>query len=540
MIILKGQRIFDGIAIGSIAIYTPSSNNFKQQGSTNFENELLRFQTARQAAIEDLKKLYNKAFEAVGEKNAAIFGAQQMMLEDLDYIESIEALINKQNLSAESAVNITDDKFSALFESMGDKYLQARAQDVHDISSKLLFFLTGKNNLLADFSSPVVLVANELSPSEIMQLDKTKVLGFVTQFGSQNSHAAILARALGLPSVVAVDNLISNAANNMLAVIDGFTGNIYLAPDEKTLNVMTNKMHALQHEHLTLTKLKGKKTISKSGREIKIFANIGSTLDLPATLENDAEGIGLFRSEFLYLGEKSFPTEEQQFIAYKTVAETMSGKPVIIRTLDIGSDKSLPYFNLPQEINPALGYRAIRICLLQPEIFKIQLRAILRASALGNIAIMFPMINSVEELKASKAIVESVKTSLQQENIPFADNIKIGTMIETPAAAIISDDLAKEVDFFSIGTNDLTQYTLALDRQNKNLDTFFNPYHKAVLKLIELTVKNAHKNGISVGICGELSADTKLAQTFLELGVDELSVSPPCILALREKIRSLD
>ncbi len=539
MIILKGQRVFDDIAIGPITIYTPSLNNFKQQGSTNFENELLRFQTARQAAIEDLKKLYKKAFEAVGKKDAAIFEAQQMMLEDLDFVESIRALISEQNIRAEKAVNIADEKFSALFESMDDKYMQARAQDVHDISSKLLFFLTGKHNLLAAFGSPVILVADELSPSEIMQLDKTKVLGFITQFGSPNSHASILARALGLPSVVAVDNLIFNAANNMLAIIDGFTGNIYLAPDEKTLNVMTNKMRAHQHEKLTLTKLKGEKAITKAGKEIKIFANIGSTLDLPATLENDAEGIGLFRSEFLYLGEKSFPTEEQQFIAYKTVAKAMSGKPVIIRTLDIGSDKNLPYFNLPQEINPALGCRAIRICLQQPEIFKIQLRAILRASAFGNIAIMFPMINSVEELKNSKAIVENVKTSLQQENLPFSDNIKIGTMIETPAAAIISDDLAKEVDFFSIGTNDLTQYTLAIDRQNKNLVTFFNPYHKAVLKLIELTVKNAHKNGISVGICGELSADTKLTQKFIDLGVDELSVSPAYILRLRDKIRHL-
>ena len=540
MIILKGQRVFDDIAIGSIAIYNPSLNNFKQQSNSNFKNELLRFQTAQQAAIEDLKKLYNKAYQTVGEKYAAIFEVQQMMLEDLDFVESIEALISEQNLSAEKAVNIADENFSALFESMDDSYMQARSQDVHDICSKLLFFLADKRNLLADFSSPVILVANDLSPSEIMQLDKTKILGFITQLGSPNSHATILARALGLPFVVAVDNLMFNATNNMLAIIDGFTGNIYLAPDEKTLNVMTNKMHALQQEKLTLTKLKGKKAITKAGKEIKIFANIGSTLDLPSTLENDAEGIGLFRSEFLYLGEKSFPTEEQQFIAYKTVAKAMYGKPVIIRTLDIGSDKSLPYFNLPPEINPALGYRAIRICLQQPEIFKIQLRAILRASAFGNISIMFPMINSVEELKSSKAIVENVKVSLQQENIPFSSNIKIGTMIETPAAAIISDDLAKEVDFFSIGTNDLTQYTLAIDRQNKNLSPFFTPYHKAVLKLIELTVKNAHKNGIPVGICGELSADTKLTTKFLELGVDELSVSPNCILHLRNKIRSLD
>jgi len=539
MLVLKGQSLFAGIVIGPMTIYEPAAT-ITSSYITNTENEVNRFQAARNSALEHLKTLYKTALISVGEQDAGIFETHQLMLEDLDFIETIESLILEENLSAEAAVNIASAKFSRLFKEMDDAYMQARAEDIADISAKIISFLTGFETSLNAFPFPVILAAKELLPSEIIQLDKSKILGFITSAGSLNSHTAILARALGLPAIIAVDNFPSKTASNVTVILDGLEGHVYIEPDERTVNIMTQKKEEIESQQKTLDFLKGKKNITKSGKEIKLLANISSLKELQTALDNDAEGIGLLRSEFLYLNKNSFPTEEEQYLLYKTIIETMAGKPVIIRTLDIGSDKKASYFHLPLEENPALGYRAIRICLREPHIFKVQLRAILRAAVFGNAAIMFPMVNSVEEILAVKAIVQEVKNDLKKENLQFSEAIKLGTMIETPAAAIISDDLAREVDFFSIGTNDLTQYTLAIDRQNENLSSFFDPHHKAVLKLIELTVKNAHKAKITVGICGELGADKKLTNLFINLGVDELSVSPSYILPLRKTIRNLE
>lgn len=539
MLVLKGQSLFAGIVIGPMTIYKPAAT-IATSYITNTENEVNRFQAARNSALEHLKTLYKTALISVGEQDAGIFETHQLMLEDLDFIEAIESLILEENLSAEAAVNIASAKFSRLFKEMDDAYMQARAEDIADISAKIISFLTGFETSLNAFPFPVILAAKELLPSEIIQLDKSKILGFITSAGSLNSHTAILARALCLPAIIAVDNFPSKTASNVTVILDGLEGYVYIEPDERTVNIMTQKKEEIESQQKTLDFLKGKKNITKSGKEIKLLANISSLKELQTALDNDAEGIGLLRSEFLYLNKNSFPTEEEQYLLYKTIIETMAGKPVIIRTLDIGSDKKASYFHLPLEENPALGYRAIRICLREPHIFKVQLRAILRAAVFGNAAIMFPMVNSVEEILAVKAIVQEVKNDLKKENLQFSEAIKLGTMIETPAAAIISDDLAREVDFFSIGTNDLTQYTLAIDRQNENLSSFFDPHHKAVLKLIELTVKNAHKAKITVGICGELGADKKLTNLFINLGVDELSVSPSYILPLRKTIRNLE
>ena len=539
MLVLKGQSLFAGIVIGPMTIYEPAAT-ITSSYITNTENEVNRFQAARNSALEHLKTLYKTALISVGEQDAGIFETHQLMLEDLDFIEAIESLILEENLSAEAAVNIASAKFSRLFKEMDDAYMQARAEDIADISAKIISFLTGFETSLNAFPFPVILAAKELLPSEIIQLDKSKILGFITSAGSLNSHTAILARALGLPAIIAVDNFPSKTASNVTVILDGLEGHVYIEPDERTVNIMTQKKEEIESQQKTLDFLKGKKNITKSGKEIKLLANISSLKELQTALDNDAEGIGLLRSEFLYLNKNSFPTEEEQYLLYKTIIETMAGKPVIIRTLDIGSDKKASYFHLPLEENPALGYRAIRICLKEPHIFKVQLRAILRAAVFGNAAIMFPMVNSVEEILAVKAIVQEVKNDLKKENLQFSEAIKLGTMIETPAAAIISDDLAREVDFFSIGTNDLTQYTLAIDRQNENLSSFFDPHHKAVLKLIELTIKNAHKAKIPVGICGELGADKKLTSLFINLGVDELSVSPTYILPLRKTIRNLE
>jgi phosphotransferase system enzyme I (PtsI) len=539
MLLLKGNGISDGIAIGQLAVCNHCLNQIPHYLIDEPENEVKRFQTARQKAIEELQNLYTNAINEVSEKNAAIFEVHQMMLEDLDYIDAIEDIIRLQKVNAEYAINITGENFAKIFTDMEDEYMKSRASDVHDISNKVLACLDGQKAAQFFFANPVILAAYDLTPSETMQLAREKVMGFVTYRGSPNSHTAILARALGIPAVAGISDLLSKVSDNMTVIVDGFTGNVYLDPDEKTLTMMTTKMEITKSHKKLLEKLKGQPTITMSGQKIKLLANIGSPKDLTAVLENDADGIGLFRSEFLYLESKTFPTEDEQFAAYKTVIKNMAGKPVIIRTLDIGTDKNVPYFNLPREDNPAMGCRGIRVCLMQPEIFKIQLHAILRASAFGNAAIMLPLINSVEEIHAAKIILEEVKASLRQDKIPFDENIKLGIMIETPAAALISDDLAKEVDFFSIGTNDLTQYTLAIDRQNQNLSSFFNPHHKAILNLIAQTVGNAHKNGIWVGICGELGADTDLMKIFLDLGVDELSVSPAAILPLREKIRSM-
>jgi phosphoenolpyruvate-protein phosphotransferase (PTS system enzyme I) len=540
MLLLKGYGASCDIVIGQLVVYNHCPNQVPHYCIEEPENEIKRFQTARKNAISALQTIYINALTKVSEENAAIFEVQQMMLDDLDYINAIEDIIRLQKVNTEYAVNITAKKIADIFTHMEDEYMISRAKDVHDISNKLISCLDGKKNEQIYIDKPVILATDDLTPSEIMQLTRGKVIGIITAQGSTNSHTAILAHALGIPAVSAVTNLLTEAIDNTTVIMDCSTGNIYLDPDEKTLALMYEKINSNHHREKQLEKLKGKPNITQSGLEIKLGANIGSTQDLTAVLENDADSIGLFRSEFLYLNNKKLPTEEEQFFSYKMVAETMAGKPVIIRTLDIGADKNIPYLKLPPEYNPAMGYRGIRICLTQPEIFIVQLRAILRASAFGNISIMLPMITSVQEVQDVKIIFAGVKTSLLQEKISFDKNVKLGIMIETPAAAIISDDLAKEVDFFSIGTNDLTQYTLAMDRQNPNLGSFFNPHHKAIIKLIAQTVANAHKNGILVGICGELASDTSLTKTFLDLGVDELSVSPYSVLAVREKIRSLE
>ncbi|MEA5083168.1 Phosphoenolpyruvate-protein phosphotransferase [bioreactor metagenome] len=540
MLLLKGKGVSDGIAIGQLAIYNHCLNSIPHYIIADPEKEIQRFQKAQQAALENFQQLYAAALKEVSEENANIFAVHQMMLEDCDYVEEIERVIRLEKVNAEFAINITAKKFAKVFTDMEDEYMRARASDIHDISNNLLAFLAGKTKTKLSFNSPSVLAATDLTPSETMHLAKGKILGFITEHGSANSHSAILARALGIPAVIGVRKLLSKISANMTVVIDGFTGDIYLNPDEKTLANMTNKIETLKYHQTLLKELKGQPNITMSGKEIKLAANISGPQDLAAVLENDADGIGLFRSEFLYLENKKIPTEDEQFTAYKTVIETMAGKQVIIRTLDVGADKNIPYLKLFPENNPAMGCRGIRFCLMQPEIFKIQLHAILRASAFGNTAIMLPLITSIHEIHAAKIILEEVKVSLRQNNIPFDENIKVGIMIETPAAALISEDLAKEVDFFSIGTNDLTQYTLAIDRQNQNLSSFFNPQHKAIFKLIAQTIESAHKNGIWVGICGELGADTNLTKMFLELGADELSVSPPAILPLRKKIRSLE
>ena len=540
MLLLKGKGVSAGIAIGQLAIYNQSLNSIPHYIVANPEEEIQRFQKAQQAALENFQQLYTTAIKEVSEENANIFEVHQMMLEDCDYVEAIESIIRLQKVNAEFAINITATKFAKIFTDMEDEYMKARASDIHDISNSLLACLDGKKTIQLSFNGPSVLAATDLTPSETMHLAKGKILGFITEHGSANSHSAILARALGIPAVIGVRKLLSKISANMTVVIDGFTGDIYLNPDEKTLANMTQKIETLKYHQTLLKELKGQPNITMSGKEIKLVANISGPQDLAAVLENDADGIGLFRSEFLYLENKKIPTEDEQFTAYKTVIETMAGKQVIIRTLDVGADKNIPCLKLLPEDNPAMGCRGIRVCLMQPEIFKIQLHAILRASAFGNTAIMLPFITSVDEIHAAKIILEEVKTSLRQDNIPFDENIKLGIMIETPAAALISDDLAKEVDFFSIGTNDLTQYTLAIDRQNQNLSSFFNPHHKAIFKLIAQTIESAHKNGILVGICGELGGDPDLIKIFLDLGVDELSVSPPAILPLRKKLRSLE
>ncbi len=540
MLLLKGNGVSDGIAIGQLTIYNHCLNSIPHYIIVDPKKEIERFQKAQQAALENFQQLYAAALKKVSEENANIFAVHQMMLEDCDYVEEIERIIRLEKVNAEFAINITAKKFAKIFTDMEDEYMRARASDIHDISNSLLTCLVGKTMTQLSFNGPSVLAATDLTPSETMHLAKKKILGFITEYGSANSHSAILARALGIPAVIGVSELLAKVSHNMTVIIDGSTGDVYLNPNENILADMTNKMNTIHYHQTLLKELKGQPNITMSGKGIKLAANISGPQDLAAVLENDADSIGLFRSEFLYLESQKIPTEDEQFTAYKTVIETMAGKQVIIRTLDVGADKNIPYLKLFPENNPAMGCRGIRLCLMQPEIFKTQLHAILRASAFGNTAIMLPLITSIHEIHAAKIILEEVKASLRQNNIPFDENIKLGIMIETPAAALISDDLAKEVDFFSIGTNDLTQYTLAIDRQNQNLNSFFNPQHKAIFKLISQTIESAHKNGIWVGICGELGADTNLAKKFLELGADELSVSPPAILPLRKKIRSLE
>lgn len=537
MITLQGKGVFGGIAIGEVSFYKRTGGQIQRRKIDDPEKEIARFEEAKAKAIEQLGELYEKAVQEVGEGNAMIFQVHQMMLDDLDYVEAITNMITTQEINAEYAVGTTGDNFSQMFASMDDDYMRERAADVKDISERVVSILSGSQGGGLVTDKPVILASDDLAPSETVQLDKDMVLSFVTQGGSTNSHTAILARTMNIPAIIGLGESLSEEYEGKLGIVDGASGKLFIDPDEQTLKEYQEKQREYREKQELLQQLKGEENISLDGQKVKLYANIGNASDIGAVLQNDAAGIGLFRSEFLYLENDNFPTEEEQFKVYKYVAETMAGKQVIIRTLDIGADKQIDYFNLPKEENPAMGYRAIRICLTQKDIFKTQLRALFRASAYGNIAIMFPMIIALEEVLEIKEIVAEVKKELDFEGIPYNKEIQLGIMIETPAAAVISDDLAKEVDFFSVGTNDLTQYTTAVDRQNANLEKFYHPHHKALLRLIKMAADNAHKNGIWIGICGELGADMELTETFLAMGIDELSVSPACILPLRKKIR---
>ncbi|HBI63320.1 MAG TPA: phosphoenolpyruvate--protein phosphotransferase [Lachnospiraceae bacterium] len=530
-----GKSVFNGIAIGKISIYQKGEQQVKRVKVDDTENEKNRYYSAVEQATKELQALYEKAVKEVGEANAAIFEIHQMMLQDDDYKESVENIIESQQVNAEYAVAATGDNFSQMFAAMDDEYMRGRAADVKDISERLLNVLSGKAKAAMDTEEPVIVLADDLAPSETVQMNKDLVLSFVTVHGSVNSHTAILARTMSIPALIGTDIPLDESVDGKLAIVDGSKGVVYVEPDESTLSEMQEKQKKEQEQKELLQTLKGKPNITLDGKEIKLYANIGNIKDLATVIQNDAGGIGLFRSEFLYLEKDDYPTEEEQFAVYKTVAETMAGKQVIIRTLDIGADKQCDYFKLGKEDNPAMGYRAIRICLDRPEVFKTQLRALFRASAYGNLAIMYPMITSVWEVKKIKEIVEEVKKELTEQNISFGTPSQ-GIMIETPAAVMISRELAKEVEFFSIGTNDLTQYTLAIDRQNTNLDDFYDAHHPAVLSMIRTVIENAHKEGIWAGICGELGADMELTQDFLAMGIDELSVSPGRILPIRKII----
>ena len=520
--------------------YQRNDKVIKRTHVDDVDAEWERFQEAKNTAVDQLKGLYNKALEDVGEANAMIFEIHQMMLEDLDYLESIENIIRTQEVNAEYAVATTADNFAKMFAAMDDAYMQGRAADVKDVSERVLDILCGVDTGFKEMTEPCIIAADDLAPSETVQLDKSKVLGFATQYGSSNSHTAILARTMNIPAVIGLGEDLLEEYSGRDAIIDGFTGTLYIDPDESTLKEMQDKREKDLEQKALLEQLKGKENVTKSGQKINVYANIGNVSDLGAVFKNDAGGIGLFRSEFLYLENTDFPTEEQQFAVYKQVAESMAGKKVIIRTLDIGADKQVDYFGLDKEDNPALGYRAIRICLTRPEIFKTQLRALYRAAMFGNISIMFPMIISVDEVHRIKEIIAEVKEELKKEGIPYKEDVELGIMIETPASVMISRELAKEVDFFSVGTNDLTQYTLAIDRQNSKLDEFYDPHHPAVLAMIKMAAENAHAEGAWIGICGELGADLELTEEFLKMGLDELSVSPAMVLPLRKRIRECE
>ena len=540
MITIQGKSVFGGVSIGKLMFYKRNEKVIKREHISDADAEWKRFEAAKGQAVDQLKELYEKALEDVGEANAMIFEIHQMMLEDLDYLESIENIIRSQEVNAEYAVATTADNFAQMFASMDDAYMQGRAADVKDVSERVLDILCGVSAGVKEMTEPCIIAADDLAPSETVQLDKSKVLGFATMYGSANSHTAILARTMNIPAVIGLGETLSSQYDGKMAVIDGFTGILYVDPDEETLARMQEKRAKDLEQKELLNQLKGKENVTRSGQKINVYANIGNVSDLGAVLKNDAGGIGLFRSEFLYLENSTFPTEEQQFAVYKQVAESMAGKKVIIRTLDIGADKQVDYFNLDKEENPALGYRAIRICLTRPEIFKTQLRALYRAAVYGNLSIMFPMIISVSEVKKIKEIIAQVQAELKAEGIPYKEDVELGVMIETPAAVMISRELAKEVDFFSIGTNDLTQYTLAIDRQNQKLDTFYDPHHPAVLAMIKMAADNAHAEGKWIGICGELGADLELTEEFLKMGLDELSVSPALVLPLRKRIRECE
>lgn len=531
-----GKSIFKGIAIGKILFYQKGEQPVKRVKIEDTAEQIKRYEDARAKAAEQLQGLYEKALKEVGEANAAVFEVHQMMLEDDDYIDSVVNIIETQQVNAEFAVATTGDNFAKMFAEMEDDYFKARAADVKDISERMVNILSGNESGGALGDEPVIVVAEDLAPSETVQMDKEKLLAFVTRLGSANSHTAILARTMNIPALIEVD--IKEEWNGKMAVVDGYTGTFYIDPDEETLKKMQEKKEEDIKARELLQELKGKEDITVDGKHIKLYANIGGVKDVTSVLANDAAGIGLFRSEFLYLEADNYPDEEAQFQAYKTVAENMAGKKVIVRTLDIGADKQVDYFNLDHEENPAMGYRAIRICLDRRDIFRTQLRALLRASAYGNIGIMYPMIISVDEVKEIKKIVESIKAELTEKGIEYGE-VEQGIMIETPAAVMISDLLAKEVDFFSIGTNDLTQYTLAIDRQNSKLDNIYDSHHPAVLRMIQKTIENGHKAGCWVGICGELGADMTLTETFLKMGIDELSVSPTFVLPIRKLIREM-
>lgn len=540
MITIKGKSVFGGVSIGKIMFYKRNEKVIKRTHVDDVDAEWKRFCDAKDTAVSQLKELYDKAIEDVGEANAMIFEIHQMMLEDLDYLESIENIIRTQEVNAEFAVATTADNFAQMFAAMDDAYMQGRAADVKDVSERVLDILCGVSGGMKEMTEPCIIAADDLAPSETVQLDKSKVLGFATMYGSSNSHTAILARTMNIPAVIGLGEDLLTEYDGKMAVIDGFTGMLYIDPDEETMKVMEEKRAKDQEQKALLEQLKGKENVTKSGQKINVYANIGNVSDVGAVLKNDAGGIGLFRSEFLYLENSDFPTEEQQFAVYKQVAENMAGKKVIIRTLDIGADKQVDYFGLDKEENPALGYRAIRICLTRKEIFKTQLRALYRAAMFGNISIMFPMIISVSEVHEIKAIIAEVKEELKNEGIPFKEDVELGVMIETPASVMISRELAKEVDFFSVGTNDLTQYTLAIDRQNAKLDKFYDPHHPAVLAMIKMAADNAHAEGAWIGICGELGADLELTEEFLKMRLDELSVSPAMVLPLRKRIRECE
>ena len=539
MEVYQGKSVFGGIAIGRISVHKKDEQQVKRVRIEDSEQEILRYRQAKQTAMEQLQGLYQKALKEVGEANAAIFEIHQMMLEDDDYNESVENIIRMQQVNAEYAVASTGDNFAQMFSAMDDDYMRARSADVKDISERVLSVLGGRATGIAASGEPVIIVADDLAPSETVQLNKDLVLSFVTVHGSVNSHTAILARTMSIPALIGTAIPLTDDIDGKVGIVDGKNGCIYVDPDEDTLGRMQQLKLEEQEKKELLQTLKGRENITIDGKKIMLYANIGNSKDLAAVLQNDAGGIGLFRSEFIYLERDTFPTEEEQFQIYRTVAETMAGKPVIIRTLDIGADKKCDYFEMEPEENPAMGCRAIRICLTRPEIFKTQLRALFRASAFGNISIMYPMIISVDELRKIKTIVAEIRQELTEQGVTFGEP-KQGIMIETPAAVMMSEELAKEVDFFSIGTNDLTQYTLAIDRQNPKLDAFYDPHHPAVLRMIQMVVENAHKAGIWAGICGELGADTTLTRRFLAMGVDELSMSPGSILPVRKIILETD
>lgn len=538
MIKCSGKSVLKGIAIGRIYLYKKQEYVLKQETVENPEAEVERLEKAKEAAGSQLEELYQKALVEAGEEQAMIFDVHKMMLEDEDYLDSIRGMIRDEKMNAEYAVSLTGDNFAGVFASMDDEYMKARSADVLDISKRLIRILAGVGEEGIVSEEPVILLADDLSPSETVQMDKSKILAIVTKHGSTNSHTAILARSMNIPALVQTDVALLEEYSGAKAVVDGFSGTFIINPEDSVLDTMVQKKMEYEKERTALQELKGKDNITSDGRRINLYANIGNVSDVDKVLESDAGGIGLFRSEFIYLGREDYPSEEEQFHIYKEVLSKMEGKKVIIRTLDIGADKQVDYFKLPKEENPAMGFRAIRICLERPEVFKTQLRAIYRASAFGTAAIMFPMIISVGEIRKIKKIVEKVKDELTKEGISF-NRVELGIMIETPAAAVISDELAKEVEFFSIGTNDLTQYTLAIDRQNQNLDDFYDSHHEAVLRLIRMTVENGHKAGIWVGICGELGGDTTLTKTFVDMGVDELSVSPTYVLSVRKAVRDI-